>query len=123
MGSALCCIAAPKHSPLLTPLTQPLLDERYERFFSMYKLNVKDIYYVSGFGVMSTWVTPSDFMAAEADPLADFSSALIEGWNKNCQKEYHSVARAFFQVRGLPSHAEGLAAPLTPNLGSGLTVI
>jgi len=75
---------------------QPLLDERYERYFSMYKLNIKDIYYVSGFGVMSTWVTPPEYTAAEADPLAEFSSNLIEGWNKKCLKEYASVAKAFF---------------------------
>uniref|UniRef100_A0A6T8ING1 CREG-like beta-barrel domain-containing protein n=1 Tax=Hemiselmis andersenii TaxID=464988 RepID=A0A6T8ING1_HEMAN len=75
----------------------PLQDDRFEKFFSLYKIEVKDIYYVSGFGVMSTWVTPDEFLKAQADPLADFANDLVREWNENHAKDYVSVARAFFQ--------------------------
>uniref|UniRef100_A0A7S0YXK3 CREG-like beta-barrel domain-containing protein n=1 Tax=Hemiselmis tepida TaxID=464990 RepID=A0A7S0YXK3_9CRYP len=75
----------------------PLQDERFEKFFSMYRIDVKDIYYVSGFGVMSTWVTPEEFLRAQADPLADFANDLIKEWNGSHEKDYASVAKAFFQ--------------------------
>lgn len=75
---------------------QPLEDERFERFFSMYKIQLKDIYYVSGFGVTTCWVAPADFSKAEADPLAAFSQQLLDEWNANRQDDYQSLARAFF---------------------------
>jgi hypothetical protein len=62
---------------------QPLEDERFERFFSMYKILLKDIYYVSGFGVTTCWVAPSEFSKAEADPLAVFAPALLVDWAEN----------------------------------------
>ena len=75
---------------------QPLEDERFERFFSMYKILLKDIYYVSGFGVTTCWVAPSEFSKAEADPLAVFSQELLDDWNENRQEDYQSLAQAFF---------------------------
>jgi len=75
---------------------QPLEDERFERYFSMYKINIKDIYYVSGFGVTTCWVEPESFKQAEADPLAGFSSELVDDWNKNKQEEFQWLCHAFF---------------------------
>jgi hypothetical protein len=75
---------------------QPLEDERFERFFSMYKIQLKDIYYVSGFGVTTCWVAPAEFSKAEADPLAAFSQQLLDEWNANRQDDYQSLAHAFF---------------------------
>ena len=75
---------------------QPLEDERFERFFSMYKIVLKDIYYVSGFGVTTCWVAPGEFCKAEADPLAVFSQELLDDWNENRQEDYQSLAQAFF---------------------------
>mmetsp|Transcript_12215 Transcript_12215/g.19194 ORF Transcript_12215/g.19194 Transcript_12215/m.19194 type:complete len:395 (+) Transcript_12215:431-1615(+) len=75
---------------------QPIEDERFERFFSMYKLVIKDIYYVSGFGVQTCWVKPDDFEAAEADPLAVFATQLVDEWNVRCQEDFQSMAMAFF---------------------------
>jgi hypothetical protein len=75
---------------------QPLEDERFERFFSMYKIALKDIYYVSGFGVTTCWVAPDEFREAEADPLASFSQELVDEWNQHRQEDYQSLAQAFF---------------------------
>jgi len=74
----------------------PLEDERFERFFSMYKIQLKDIYYVSGFGVTTCWVAPLEFSKAESDPLAAFSQDLVDEWNESRQDDYQSLAQAFF---------------------------
>ena len=41
----------------------------FEDFF-FYRLDVIDVYYVGGFGVMG-WVAASDYSQAQADPLAN----------------------------------------------------
>lgn len=74
---------------------QPLEDARFERYFSMYKVVIKDIYYVSGFGVQTCWVQPEEFKQAEADPLAGFASELVDDWNKNKQEEFQWLSHAF----------------------------
>src|SRR5271166_5358262 len=38
--------------------------------FSFYRMDVLDVYYVGGFGVMG-WVAASDYSAAQSDPLAE----------------------------------------------------
>ena len=45
----------------------------FEDFF-FYRLDVIDVYYVGGFGVMG-WVAASDYSQAQSDPLADDSRA------------------------------------------------
>jgi len=77
-------------------LAQPLEDERFEKYFSMFKIRIKDIYYVSGFGVVTNWVSVDDYKKSEADPLAEFSSQLVDEWNKSRSADYQSLVRAFF---------------------------
>jgi heme iron utilization protein len=48
--------------------------------FSFYRLEVVDVYYVGGFGVMG-WVQVSDYDVAQADPLADVAAGIIEHMN------------------------------------------
>ena len=48
--------------------------------FSFYRMNVLDVYYVGGFGVMG-WVQASDYVQARPDPLADSASAILEHMN------------------------------------------
>ncbi|HEV3305972.1 MAG TPA: DUF2470 domain-containing protein [Candidatus Sulfotelmatobacter sp.] len=48
--------------------------------FSFYRMNVVDVYYVGGFGVMG-WVKASDYDQAQPDPLADAASGIIEHMN------------------------------------------
>jgi heme iron utilization protein len=38
--------------------------------FSSYRMDVVDVYYVGGFGVMG-WVTASEYDRSQPDPLAD----------------------------------------------------
>jgi len=48
--------------------------------FSFYRMQVVDVYYVGGFGVMG-WVTDSEYYSSKADPLADTASDIIEHMN------------------------------------------
>lgn len=48
--------------------------------FSFYRMDVVDVYYVGGFGVMG-WVKASDYDQAQPDPLADVAAGIIEHMN------------------------------------------
>jgi heme iron utilization protein len=48
--------------------------------FSFYRMDVLDVYYVGGFGVMG-WVPAPDYGQAQPDPLADSSPGIIEHMN------------------------------------------
>jgi heme iron utilization protein len=48
--------------------------------FSFYRMDVVDVYYVGGFGVMG-WAKASDYDEAQPDPLADVAAGIIEHMN------------------------------------------
>jgi putative heme iron utilization protein len=48
--------------------------------FSFYRMDVLDVYYVGGFGVMG-WVAASDYNQSQPDPLADAAGGIIEHMN------------------------------------------
>ncbi len=48
--------------------------------FSFYRMDVIDLYFVGGFGVMG-WVTAEDYHAAQPDPLADAAGGIISHMN------------------------------------------
>ncbi|MFZ0770196.1 MAG: DUF2470 domain-containing protein [Candidatus Sulfotelmatobacter sp.] len=48
--------------------------------FSFYRMDVVDVYYVGGFGVMG-WVQASDYNEAQPDPLADAAAGIVEHMN------------------------------------------
>jgi len=48
--------------------------------FSFYRMNVIDVYYVGGFGVMG-WVAAPDYVYAQPDPLSDAAAGIIEHMN------------------------------------------
>lgn len=62
--------------------------ERYENSkhwvdyvdFSFYRMEVVDVYYVGGFGVMG-WITSSDYAQARPDPLADAAHEILRHMN------------------------------------------
>jgi putative heme iron utilization protein len=62
--------------------------------FSFYRLNVIDVYYVGGFGVMG-WVAAEDFRAGEPDPLADAASEIISHMNADHADALKLLARKF----------------------------
>ena len=48
--------------------------------FSFYRMDVLDVYYVGGFGVMG-WVQAADYGVAQPDPLAEAAAGIIEHMN------------------------------------------
>src|SRR5271169_4437922 len=48
--------------------------------FSFYRMDVLDVYYVGGFGVMG-WVAASDYSEAQSDPLAEHKSDIMQHMN------------------------------------------
>lgn len=45
--------------------------------FSFYRMDVIEVYYVGGFGVMG-WVSASDYARSQPDPLADSMAEIIQ---------------------------------------------
>lgn len=62
--------------------------------FSFYRMDVIDVYYVGGFGVMG-WTKASEYDQAQPDPLADSASAIIEHMNHDHKEALALIARAF----------------------------
>ena len=50
--------------------------------FSFYRMEIKDIYFVGGFGAMG-WVTVEEYQEANVDPLADSAADIIQHMNED----------------------------------------
>jgi putative heme iron utilization protein len=61
--------------------------------FSFYRMDVVDVYYVGGFGVMG-WVTASDYDGARPDPLADVAGGILEHMNADHKDALVLLARS-----------------------------
>jgi heme oxygenase (biliverdin-IX-beta and delta-forming) len=62
--------------------------------FSFYRMDVVDVYYVGGFGVMG-WVQASDYDQAQPDPLADHAVGIIEHMNADHKDALVLLSRTF----------------------------
>ena len=60
--------------------------------FSFWRLDVIELYFVGGFGVMG-WVTSSDYAAAESDPLAESAVGIIEHMNADHEAAMLDIAK------------------------------
>jgi hypothetical protein len=84
------------------PEARKLYLERYENSkywvdfedFSFYRMDVLDVYYVGGFGVMG-WVQASDYDLARPDPLADAAAAIIDHMNADHKDALILLAKVF----------------------------
>ena len=65
--------------------------------FSFFRMNVVDVYYVGGFGVMG-WVPASDYTQAEPDPLADAATRIIEHMNTDHKDALLVLAKVFASI-------------------------
>ena len=65
--------------------------------FSFYRMNVIDVYYVGGFGVMG-WVSASDYDRSQPDPLADSMAETIEHMNADHKDALILLARTFAHI-------------------------
>ncbi|MGA9414923.1 MAG: DUF2470 domain-containing protein [Terriglobales bacterium] len=65
--------------------------------FSFYRLDVVDVYYVGGFGVMG-WVSASEYVRSQRDPLADSMAQIIQHVNADHKDALVLLARKFAQI-------------------------
>jgi putative heme iron utilization protein len=64
--------------------------------FSFYRMDVLDVYYVGGFGVMG-WVS-EDYEHAKPDPLADATGEIIQHMNADHKDALILLARVFARI-------------------------
>ena len=65
--------------------------------FSFYRMDVVDIYYVGGFGVMG-WVSASEYDRSQPDPLADSMAEIIQHMNADHKDALVLLARKFARI-------------------------
>ena len=65
--------------------------------FSFYRMNVVDVYYVGGFGVMG-WVSASEYDRSQPDPLADSMAEIIQHMNADHKDALACLARKFARI-------------------------
>ncbi|MGA7514946.1 MAG: DUF2470 domain-containing protein [Candidatus Sulfotelmatobacter sp.] len=62
--------------------------------FSFYRMDVLDVYYVGGFGVMG-WVQAADYGVAQPDPLAEAAAGIIEHMNADHKEALILLGKVF----------------------------
>jgi putative heme iron utilization protein len=65
--------------------------------FSFYRMEVVDIYYVGGFGVMG-WVSASEYVGSQPDPLADSMAEITQHMNADHKDALVLLARVFARI-------------------------
>jgi heme iron utilization protein len=65
--------------------------------FSFYRMDIVDVYYVGGFGVMG-WVSASDYDHSQPDPLADSMAEIIQHMNTDHKDALVLLARQFAHI-------------------------
>jgi putative heme iron utilization protein len=62
--------------------------------FSFYRMDVVDVYYVGGFGVMG-WISASEYNSGQPDPLADTATEIMRHMNADHGDALVLLARVF----------------------------
>ena len=68
--------------------------------FSLYRMEVIDVYYIGGFGVMG-WVSASEYEQSKPDPLADTAGGIIQHMNNDHKDALILLARVFAGIESL----------------------
>jgi putative heme iron utilization protein len=84
--------------------------------FSFYRMDVVDVYYVGGFGVMG-WVSASEYVGSQPDPLADSMVEIIRHMNADHKDALVILAQKFAHIE-----AEEAAMTAVDRLGFHLRV-
>jgi putative heme iron utilization protein len=79
--------------------------------FSFYRMNVVDIYYVGGFGVMG-WVPAAEYGHALPDPLVDAAAGILQHMNADHKDALVVLARVFADLE-----AQGVEMTSVDRLG------
>jgi heme iron utilization protein len=65
--------------------------------FSFYRMDVVDVYYVGGFGVMG-WVSAAEYDRSQPDPLADSMSEIMQHMNADHKDALVLLAQKFARI-------------------------
>jgi hypothetical protein len=65
--------------------------------FGLWRLQVRDLYFVAGFGAMG-WVDPGEYRQARPDPLAEAAPGILEHMNRDHADALRAYARFFAGV-------------------------
>jgi hypothetical protein len=68
--------------------------------FAFYRMDVIDVYYVGGFGVMG-WISATEYRSAGPDPLADAAAGIMQHMNANHKDALLLLART---LAGIHAH-------------------
>jgi hypothetical protein len=71
--------------------------------FSFYRMNVLDVYYVGGFGVMG-WVDAAEYGRAERDPLSDAAAEIVHHMNADHKDALVILTRVFAGIEAQEVH-------------------
>ena len=74
--------------------------------FTFYEMEVVDVYYVGGFGVMG-WVSASEYRAARPDPLVDSMAEILQHMNADHEDALVLLART---IAGIESHEAAMTS-------------
>ena len=74
--------------------------------FAFFRMKVKDLYFVGGFGVMG-WVEKEEFGEAEPDPLAEEAAAIVAHMNADHAEALVLIART---VKGIEAEEARMTA-------------
>lgn len=71
--------------------------------FAFYKMEVDDVFYVGGFGVVAQWVSAEAFLGADPDPLCFDAPGIVKGLNEKKEDDMMRLCKIFLGVEGVTS--------------------
>jgi len=84
--------------------------------FAFYRMDIVDVYFVGGFGVMG-WVNAADYLQAEVDPLAGAAPGILQHMNAD-----HAAALVLLARRFVEAEAEEASITSVDRLGFHLRI-
>lgn len=71
---------------------------QYPDSFTFHRMNVDDVFFVGGYGVVSQWVEASEFASAEPDPIAFDAPDIMSSLNENKEADLKRLCKVFLDV-------------------------
>ncbi|PXF49474.1 Glutamyl-tRNA reductase-binding protein, chloroplastic [Gracilariopsis chorda] len=68
---------------------------QYPDLFKFHRMNLKDVFFVAGYGVVSQWVSVADFCESEPDPLAHHAPGIVKNLNENKEDDLRRLCKVF----------------------------
>lgn len=76
---------------------------KYPDLFTFHKMNVKDVYFVGGYGVVAQWVRAQDFAHGVPDPLCFDAPEIVPVLNEEKADDLKRLSRVFLGAKNVDS--------------------